>query len=66
MAAVTQGFPNGWTFAGKKTPAYRQIGNAFPPPVATAVGKAVRRTLLEDEVSPQLALPLEAFAVAAG
>jgi len=34
MAARIQGFPDSWQFAGKKTAVYRQIGNAFPPPVA--------------------------------
>src|SRR5690606_974891 len=29
MAALIQGFPASWTFAGRKTPAYRQVGNAF-------------------------------------
>lgn len=41
MAARLQGFPADWKFAGKKTPAYRQVGNAFPPPVARAVGIAI-------------------------
>ncbi len=41
MAARIQGFPDDWQFSGKKTPVYRQIGNAFPPPVAEAVGKAI-------------------------
>ncbi len=41
MAALIQGFPKDWEFTGKKTPAYRQIGNAFPPPVAEAIGKAI-------------------------
>ena len=27
-----------WKFAGRKTAKYRQIGNAFPPPVAQAIG----------------------------
>jgi len=45
MAALIQGFPKEWKFAGKKTPAYRQIGNAFPPPVAQAVGRAIIRAL---------------------
>jgi DNA (cytosine-5)-methyltransferase 1 len=35
----------GWRFSGLKTARYRQIGNAFPPPVAEAVGGAIRRAL---------------------
>lgn len=42
MAARIQGFPDDWEFSGKKTASYRQVGNAFPPPVAAAVGKAIR------------------------
>jgi len=45
MTALIQGFPKDWKFAGKKTPAYRQIGNAFPPPVAKAVGKSIYKAL---------------------
>lgn len=41
MAARIQGFPDVWDFFGKKTHAYRQIGNAFPPPVALAVGRQI-------------------------
>lgn len=41
MAAMIQGFPNDWKFAGGKTSAYRQVGNAFPPPVAYAMGKSI-------------------------
>jgi len=41
MTALIQGFPSTWKFAGKKTPAYRQIGNAFPPPVAKAIGESI-------------------------
>lgn len=41
MVARLQGFPDDWRFAGLKTAAYRQIGNAFPPPVAAAVGRSI-------------------------
>jgi len=45
MAAVIQGFPSGWDFWGRKTAAYRQIGNAFPPPVACAVGQSIKKAI---------------------
>lgn len=45
MTALLQGFPSDWHFTGTKTSAYRQVGNAFPPPVAQAVGKRIFRAL---------------------
>ena len=45
MAARIQGFPDDWEFAGRKTNAYRQVGNAFPPPVAKAVGEQIRKAI---------------------
>ena len=45
MIARIQGFPENWTFGKKKTAACRMIGNAFPPPVAKAVGFEIRRCL---------------------
>lgn len=42
MAARLQGFPDTWQFHGRKTTAYRQVANAFPPPVAQAVAKQIR------------------------
>ena len=41
MAAAIQGFPPSWRFWGRKTAGYRQIGNAFPPPVAREVGGSI-------------------------
>jgi DNA (cytosine-5)-methyltransferase 1 len=45
MAARIQGFPDSWHFVGPKTTAYKQVGNAFPPPVARAVGLAIKSAL---------------------
>ena len=45
MAAKLQGFPDEWEFQGSKTHAYRQVGNAFPPPVAKAFGDAIYETI---------------------
>jgi DNA (cytosine-5)-methyltransferase 1 len=59
MTAALQGFPEEWVFAGKKTNACRQIGNAFPPPVARAVGrkiaKAIRAARAEETRAPRRA-----------
>lgn len=46
MVARLQGFPDDWQFAGRKTAAYRQVGNAFPPPVPKAVAESVKTCLL--------------------
>ncbi len=49
MAAVIQGFPPDWQLSGRKTARYRQIGNAFPPPVAEAVGRRLVHALRESD-----------------
>ncbi len=65
MAAAIQGFPPEWQFAGKKTARYRQVGNAFPPPVAEHVGCAILDALngvkREIRPEPQLSLVPEAI-----
>jgi DNA (cytosine-5)-methyltransferase 1 len=43
MVARIQGFPSDWIFTGSKTSKHRQIGNAFPPPVAQAVGIQIKK-----------------------
>lgn len=45
MVAKLQGFPDNWQFFGGKTTSYRQVGNAFPPPVARAVAQNLRIAL---------------------
>ncbi len=49
MVARLQGFPDEWEFSGRKTNAYRQIGNAFPPPVAEAIGRQIAQAILTTE-----------------
>lgn len=46
MLARIQGFPDSWDFGKRKTAACRMIGNAFPPPVAEAVGMKIKEVLL--------------------
>lgn len=45
MVARLQGFPDGWQISGRKTQAYRQVGNAFPPPVAHAIAAEIAACL---------------------
>ncbi|MBI1784967.1 DNA cytosine methyltransferase [Candidatus Sumerlaeota bacterium] len=45
MVARLQGFPDAWQFSGTKTSAYRQVGNAFPPPVAEAVARQILESI---------------------
>jgi DNA (cytosine-5)-methyltransferase 1 len=45
MVARIQSFPDSWKFSGRKTAAYRQVGNAFPPFVAQAVGSEIHNAL---------------------
>jgi len=54
MVARLQGWQDawGWQFTGRKTARYRQLGNAFPPPVAEAVGSAIRAALLREGPRP--------------
>jgi len=56
MMARLQGFPDYWQFGNRKTIACRMIGNAFPPPVARAVGLKLKQVLdyaSTDCTSPQ-------------
>lgn len=50
MVAKVQGFTDDWKFAGRKTATYRQIGNAFPPPVAKRIGESISAVLQSSSV----------------
>jgi DNA (cytosine-5)-methyltransferase 1 len=56
MTGRIQSFPDAWRIIGGKTAAYRQIGNAFPPPFAKAVGQAVRAAILKKKSVPRRSL----------
>ena len=45
MVSRLQGFPCDWKFSGRKTATYRQVANAFPPPVAQAVAEQIHQCL---------------------
>ncbi|MBQ6955574.1 MAG: DNA cytosine methyltransferase [Bacteroidales bacterium] len=49
MIARIQGFPDDWYFGDKKTKACRMIGNAFPPPMARAVGERIIKVLFDNK-----------------
>lgn len=51
MVARLQGFPDSWEFSGRKTNAYRQVGNAFPPPVAAAIGVQIADAIFTTEAA---------------
>ena len=58
MTARIQGFPDSWEFAGLKTATYRQIGNAFPAPVARAVAEQLRAAIVAAEEAKQKVVPI--------
>lgn len=72
MVARLQGWTeaDSWDFQGRKTAVYRQIGNAFPPPVAEAVGNAIRSALRKEgtpreDLTPVAAIDADVYRVLA-
>jgi DNA (cytosine-5)-methyltransferase 1 len=57
--ARLQGFADDFVFLGNREDGARLIGNAVPPPLAKAVGRAVLRTLqADDRIAKDLAEPV--------
>ncbi len=56
MASRIQGFDENWQFHGRKTAAYRQVGNAFPPPVARAVASKLKEAMERRTIYPVSAI----------
>lgn len=48
-AARLQSFPDGFTFCGTMNPAFRQIGNAVPPLLASALARSIMSALRTSE-----------------
>ncbi|NBH77415.1 DNA cytosine methyltransferase [Clostridiaceae bacterium] len=63
MMARIQGFPDTWTFGSRKTVACRMIGNAFPPPVAKAVGEQIKECLAHGCTDSQSKISLSRAAI---
>ncbi|XP_067140282.1 DNA (cytosine-5)-methyltransferase 1-like [Centruroides vittatus] len=51
--ARSQGFPDSYRFFGIITDRHRQIGNAVPPPLATAIGYEILKCVAEKENNVQ-------------
>jgi DNA (cytosine-5)-methyltransferase 1 len=62
MAARVQGFTSAWQIQGRKTSAYRQVGNAFPPPVAKAVARQIREAIKPPTAATIDLTEIESFA----
>jgi DNA (cytosine-5)-methyltransferase 1 len=65
-SAIIQTFPEDTVFVGTRSAQYRQVGDAVPPLLATAIGRAIASQLGDDDVEdPEIVGSLFAKAAAA-
>jgi len=57
--ARIQSFPDSWKFVGSLSSQYRQVGNAVPVKLATAVAKEVYKSLLRTELLARVPVKLK-------
>jgi len=57
--ARIQSFPDSWKFVGSLSSQYRQVGNAVPVKLATAVAKEVYKSLLRTELLARIPVKLK-------
>ncbi|KAL2747796.1 DNA (cytosine-5)-methyltransferase PliMCI isoform X1 [Vespula maculifrons] len=48
--ARSQGFPDSFRFYGNILDKHRQVGNAVPPPLGTAIGQEIRKCLKNEDI----------------
>jgi len=53
-SARAQGFPDSFKFLGSWADQYKQVGNAVPPPLARALGRELKKVLIQKEKQGKL------------
>jgi DNA (cytosine-5)-methyltransferase 1 len=60
QCAILQGFPSGWAWSGNRKAQHRQVGNAVPPQLGEAIGRAAWDVLRPRGIGARLRAVLRA------